>query len=222
MVRKAPILDDSFSDLSPEPNWDDPMGELTIDEIVDEMEAEDNEPEVPKPVFTRQSTASILAMGWSVAGSGLIKYGSIHEHASGRVMQLQSIAAGNELDKLIAGTFVDRILQRFVGIGGKLESFGAIFAGPVVASLMSRNGKFGEKLSPILLESVLTSLADAGPILAEQKAVTKEKLAAIEVLKESLELEKDADPLEALFVHIFQDTIAAQEDEEVFATVPED
>lgn len=201
-----PLLGDvSFEDPPEKRNGDGTGAEPQPDEAgaVFEEPKEPKEPveRRPIPLFGRTSAADLLAFVWTGIGTGLIQSGA--DIPVGRVMQFQAPFAGSQLDKLIAGTWIDNLIQPLVRQAGKAEGMGAVIAMPLLVAAYERNPLLEPVVAPILRQVVEYTLVDMAPVLQEKSKKTRRAAKAVSDLSEVFELQAGEDPVDAVLASIF-------------------
>jgi hypothetical protein len=193
--------------------------EETVDGSIFEGDSEEQQPtpespykgETKKPDrhASRVSGESILGYGWIGLGSYLVN--KRIDPPVGRVLQLQAPLAGKAIDDIIAGTFIDRILQPIFAKSEQLEGFGALIALPILVGLIERKPEMAPMVMGPLHEVLGQTLIDLAPTL--RKKATKQRAAARAIdLNEAFDIPRGADPIEAILQgFIFQDIVMEQE-----------
>lgn len=122
----------------------------------------------------RATTAPIGTMLWGGLGAALERSGA--DVPVGRTLQFQSDAAGDILDKLIANTWADRVLQPFAEKTEELEALSALFALPVLVAIVERSEASAVALEPLLKEAVRQNIVSMAPVV-QRKEKDAKKLA---------------------------------------------
>lgn len=156
------------------------------------------EPPKTKTRKARSSTSALLAMAWGGGGSLLIRSGA--DVPVGRVLQLQAPMAGEILDKLVARTWVDRLLQPLAAKTDEMEALGALVLLPIVVAAAERSPE-GQALVPIMRQLVEANLVALAPVVKKQKADAAKFAAAVKDL--DLGMPEGMDPVEAILGSIF-------------------
>jgi len=103
------------------------------------------------------------------AGGGVLVSKQI-DPPVGRCVQLEAPLAAREIDKVIAGTFLDRILQPIFRKGDQLEGLGAIIALPVMVGLYERKPHLAPILEEQMKQTLENVMLDVVPLMTRQKA----------------------------------------------------
>jgi hypothetical protein len=197
------ITDDSVirSQPTPEAAFDTPDDEAVGAIFGDDFPTEKPAETKPKRHTPREDTSEALTMAWMGMGTLLVQ--SERAVVGGRIMRLQSPLAGQQIDAVIQGTIVDRLLQPLVRTKGALEAFGSIIAAPIVGEMIARKPERLPMLGPILMSSLVDSLVAMGPMLKEEKEKQAEKVRAFAEISEAFGINPGDDPMEGLFNYIF-------------------
>lgn len=127
-------------------------------------------PTPPKLSRARASLGSALGQGVTLAGVGLQMSG--RDIPVGRALMFEGPIAGEKLDLLIAGTWIDNLLQPIVRAGGAAKDLGSVLALPVLVGLIERRPNLFPILQP-LLASLVTDLAVQ---LAQSEAAAQQRI----------------------------------------------
>lgn len=147
----------------------------------------------------REPGAAALALGWSGVGTLLIR--TQVDVPVGRTLQFQADIAGETLDRLIAHTFLDRLLQPIAKNVGAMEEIGSLIALPMLVGAIERNPEAAPMLEPMLRTAVMANLTQLAPLVKKKKAEEAKFAKAVKDL--DLGLEPGADPVEAVLNAIF-------------------
>lgn len=160
----------------------------------------------PKRQAARADAGTVLGLAWASVGGLLMRSGA--DVPVGRVMQFQAPVAGDVLDRLIARTWVDRIVQPIARKSDDVEALGALFALPALVALMERNEEAAVALDGTLRAVISANLDAMAP--AVKKAREKERKHAKAVEELNLGLPAGADPVEAILQAIFAPPAGAE------------
>lgn len=147
----------------------------------------------------RATTAPIMGLAWGGLGRLLERTGT--DIPVGRTMQFQSPAAGDILDRLIAQTWVDRVLQPFAEKVDDVEALGALFALPVLVATIERSPTAAVALEPFLRQAVEANILTMAPVAKKKKADAKKLRDLVADLDP--ELADQPDPIETILQAIF-------------------
>lgn len=209
-IEASPITSPPEPDVADEEGpWthDDPTVEGLFDSVEGEAETIGSPDEVPpQPRAPGRSPATdIIQMGWYGAGKALVKTNV--SPAAGRTMGLQSRLAGEQIDRYIAGTIIDRmLLQPLVRAQDATEGIGAVVAAPLLAAIMERK----PEMAPLVMDTFVDYVLDGVVAMADQAKEKKQEQAAkarsLEEIGDMFGLPDDAsdeDRLAALNHYVF-------------------
>lgn len=158
----------------------------------------------PRASTARESAANLITLAWGGAGALLAQTGI--DVPVGRTLQFQAPMAGNKIDSLLAGTFIDHWLQPIIKQTDKVEGVGSLVMMPVLVGLFERSSpEVGALIEPILREVISQNLVQMAPVIRKRK--TQERAAA-KAMKEVIdafgdEIPKGADPIQMILQSIF-------------------
>jgi hypothetical protein len=181
--------------------------DLVSEELFDTSIPEESPEQRPKYTTAREDTSDLVAVAWAGLGTLAIKTG--RAPVGGKVMRLQSPAAGKQIDDVIRGTIVDRMLQPLVRSKSAMESFGAIIAAPILAEMIRRDPRKIVALGDPLMALIAESLNTIAPMLIAEKQKTREQISNYAAISEAFDIPKTdeqgnpVDPMRALFDYIF-------------------
>jgi hypothetical protein len=159
---------------------------------------------------TRVSGESILGYGWIGVGSYLVN--KRIDPPVGRVLQLQAPLAGKTIDNIIAGTFIDKLLQPIFAKSEQLEGFGALIALPILVGLVERKPEMAPMVMGPLHDVLGQTLEEIAPLMRKKKTKQRSAARAID-LNEAFDIPRGADPIEAILSgFIFQDVVETREE----------
>lgn len=117
----------------------------------------------------RHSAAGALGTGWGLLGTALERSGA--DVPVGRVLQFQGPMAGPILDKLIAGSWFDRIIQPLASKTDDMEDFGTLVGLPIMVALYERApAEVAAQIQPMMIATVVASLGALAPVLEKREA----------------------------------------------------
>lgn len=148
---------------------------------------------------SRADTTPIFSMAWGGLGALLMRTGA--DVPVGRTLQFQQDMAGDVLDRLIARTWVDRIIQPLARKTDDVEALGALLALPALVAVIERSDEAAVAMAPVLREAVKANLAAMAPAIKRRKDQEKKYARAVEDL--NLGLPPGADPIDSVLAAIF-------------------
>jgi hypothetical protein len=165
--------------------------------------ADDGKPdEKPPRIHTKRTPiADLVALAWGGVGTALVQTGA--DVPVGRVLQFEAPLAGKKIDELIAGTWLDTVLQPFAKQADKIEGLGAIVLFPLLVGAYERNQTIGPMVEPVLRQVVRATLTDMAPMLKKRQTDEKKAAAAIADLNDVFDIEPGEDPIQAILAAIF-------------------
>lgn len=135
---------------------------------------EETQPNVKaKNVGPRHSTESFFTLAYGTAGAWLVHSGA--DIPVGRVLGFQAPIAGSRIDQIVAGTWIDKLLQPIVRYQETAEGLGALILLPLMIGAYERKPEVGAFpiFEKILRGAVESSLLEMAPLLKKQAADTK-------------------------------------------------
>lgn len=147
----------------------------------------------------RATTAPIGTLAWGGIGALLQRSGA--DIPVGRTMQFQSDAAGDILDRLIAHTWFDRVLQPFAQRTDELEALAGLVSLPILVGMVERSDAAAETLQPLLVEAVRANLVAMAPVVKRKRAEAKKFAEAVAELDPKLAATDD--PVGTILAAIF-------------------
>lgn len=132
---------------------------------------------------------------------------------TGRALQFAAPAAGDAVDELVAGTFVDRkVLQPFAGAADKWEKVGGIIAFPVLIAVISHNPALFQPLEAQLRSATVDVINASIPTLKKRAANEKKAADSLaELGKIDPRYAESNDPIRLILEDIFGVQIVAPE-----------
>lgn len=125
----------------------------------------------PRTGAKRANAGPILSLLWGGTGTLLERSGA--DVPVGRTLQFQAPAAGDLLDRLVANTWLDRVLQPLASKADDVEAVGALLAMPVLVAMVERSPALAVTLEPVLREVVAANLLNMAPVVKKKKADEK-------------------------------------------------
>ena len=119
----------------------------------------------PSPRAGRHNLASFFTKNLERSSKAL---GAVSV-AGARSLQFSAPAAGPALDALIAGTRIDKPVQKIAAVGDKWEKIGAALSLPVMVTMIDLNPALGPFLEDELRDAVESILEDAIPALIKKR-----------------------------------------------------
>jgi hypothetical protein len=210
-------MTDILADVSDESPWGETEGDANpwTDTPTEETATAPSytEPEEVKPqvVHARTKCNDLIAAIWGgIGGFGLVN--TRIDPPVGRMMQLQAPLAGEKIDALIAGTWIDNLLQPLARKGDAAADVMAIIAGPLLIGMVERNPETIPMVEPFLRQVVEVSLVEMAPILKKKKRDQRRAAAAMADINEAFDIPSDMNPFDAILSYIFQGGEATQAD----------
>jgi hypothetical protein len=158
----------------------------------------------PKKNPPRESAAEVLAFAWGGLGTALVM--SERDIPVGRVLQIQAPFAGDQLDRLISHTFVDRLLQPIIRKTGDATGVGALILFPALVGIMERSEASRPMLLNVLRQVIHSNLAELAPLLKKQKTDDLKAAKAVEDLTDFIDMSNyppGTNPIDAIIDGIF-------------------
>lgn len=162
--------------------------------------------ERPRRTHARKPLAEIFTFVW--AGVGTVLQQTQIDPAVGRTMGFQAPLAGEQLDSLIEGTLVDKVLQPLAGKGENAKSVAAVFALPLVIGMLERNPG-NPMFYGVAYNLVAANIADLVPTLKRKRQDNRKLASALADLGEMFEIPRGADPI----AFVLQQLLAPEGDE---------
>lgn len=200
---------DEDTELKPQPRFDFnddspidvPVDEGHVDEVAPKKKSWNKKVRKPRVIASdRQATRQLLETAWRIAGTGLQKAGHIPE---GRAMAFEAPLAGERLDKLIAGTWLDAFIQPLTSRTSDLQDVGVLVALPVCVGLFYRKPEMAPIVQPFLEYVFMETVNDMVPVLREAKRKKKRNFSTVAELNEALDLETGDDPFQEFLKAVF-------------------
>ncbi len=162
-----------------------------------------DKPAAPKtleraPRRRRKSTEGIWQLLWTGVGRGLIYTRA--DIPVGNVMSFQGPVVGPILDKAIAGTFVDTLLQPLAGAGERFEDVSDVVALPALIGIMERAPQLAPALEPLVRKAIRRHLVEYARMAKAQKKADAEYAKALEDLGMAPE---GNDPVDGILAQIW-------------------
>lgn len=150
----------------------------------------------------RKSTASMFEGIWS--GLGMILTNTGIDPAVGRVLQLESVAAGPAFDNVVNGTVLDRILQPMLGKKSEGQLLISLIGLPLLIGAVERNPAMGAQIEPVAKWALMSMLPTIVASMKDAKKQEAKLSADLAELREPLGV-PDGEPvtLDHIFAFIF-------------------
>jgi hypothetical protein len=155
----------------------------------------------PTQHFARSSGADFFT--WCARGLGTVLIQSGKDVPVGRTIAFQAPITGNRLDKLIAHSWVDGLLQPLFRKTSELEGLGAIIALPLLIGMYERSPGMAPMIGEMLKPAVYATFNELAPILQKQRTEDRRVYRKVANLNEIFDLPKDADPFDAFMSAVF-------------------
>lgn len=170
---------------------------------------EETKPNIhPKEIGPRHSTEALFSMAYGGLGTYLTMSGT--DIPVGRVLQFQAPIAGNRIDQIIAGTWIDKLLQPIVRYQETAEGVGSLILLPLLIAAFERKPDLAgfPMFEKIIRGAVESSLMEMAPLLKKQASDTRKAartVADIQGMGVELGLgpEEMKDPIGALIAGFF-------------------
>lgn len=186
-----------FSDVYEEAS---PNGEQAPE---DTYQQEEVKPEEVRPTehFARSSGADFFTWCFRGLGTALVQSG--RDVPVGRTIAFQAPISGNRLDKLVAHSWIDGLLQPLFRKTSELEGLGAVLALPILVGMFERSPGMAPMLTELLKPAVYATFNELAPILQKQRTDDRRVYRKVANLNEIFDLPKDADPFDAFMQAVF-------------------
>jgi len=173
----------------------------------------------------RENASELLGMLWGGAGKLLERadhkgkpYGS---YPTGRVMQFQSLVAGNYLDTVVQNTWIDRLLiQPLARANSTAEGIGALVALPAMIYAVDKKPAMAEVTEPWLRAAFMQTITDMAPVVKKMEAEQEKRIQAMQDAGMLMGGEGQ-DPFEAFMLSLFQPPNGAPVNEQPPVPQPE-
>lgn len=133
-----------------------------------------------KPRKRRKNTEGIWQLIWTGLGRGLI-YTSA-DIPVGNALTFQAPVVGPIMDRAIAGTFVDTLLQPLAGAGERFQDVSDVVSLPVLVGLMERSPALAPALEPLLRQVIRRHLVEYAKMVKAQKKADEQYRKALDDL----------------------------------------
>ena len=201
----------------------DPVGESLYsmeDEPVDTtlfVGTEEKGPEKPfasedkPPRQTRVKGDDFLS--YVAVGAGTLLVNRKIDPPVGRCLQLEAPLIGIQIDKVIAGTFIDKLLQPLFSKGELLEELSAVLALPVLIGLLERKPEWTQILLEPISQSLGKVLEETAPLIRKKKTAQRRYARSLSDISDAFDIPRGADPIDAILKgFIFQDMVPEPEE----------
>lgn len=149
------------------------------------------------PRRRRKSTEGIWQLVWTGIGRGLIYTQA--DIPVGNAMTFQAPVVGPIVDKAIAGTVIDTLLQPLAGAGERFEDVGDVVALPGLVAMMERAPQLAPALEPLLRKAIRRHLAEYARMAKAQKREDEQYRKALD----ELGVEAGDDPVDGIIAQIW-------------------
>lgn len=189
------------------------------DTIFDEKEPQPESPFAEDKDGRRPDRRAVRVSGEDFLSTGVMAIGTVLvskriDPPVGRVLQLGGPLYGTKIDQVIAGTFLDRILQPLFRKGDQLNDLGALIAVPACVAILERRPETAPLMMGILTESLGTMLEDLAPKMAKTRAKRRRAARSLTDVNDAFDIPKGVDPVEHIIREfIFGDFQPPQEGE---------
>lgn len=130
----------------------------------------------------RQELSTVISLGVNGLGHLVARA----DPPVGKAIELESIGAGPIIDKLIAGTIFDKILQPIIGDAERWKDIGSLILLPGMVWWVERHPEQAPELDMILRELVLQNAVSMAKSIKSQRQKAKEKSDALQVLQKEV------------------------------------
>lgn len=127
----------------------------------------------------RHTTEGLFTFAYGGLGTLLVQSGK--DVPVGRVLQIQAPIAGPQIDRLIMGSWIDKLLQPIVKIQGTAEGLGALVMLPLLVGAYERNPQLAAVpvFEQIMRASIKSTLTELAPTLKEQQKERQKEAKAL-------------------------------------------
>lgn len=162
------------------------------------------EKDAPKRHSGRASGESVLTTIVTIGGGVLVNRRI--DPGVGRVLQLESPLLAQRIDKAIANTFVDRLLQPLFRKGDDLEGLGAALALPIMVGIVERKPEMFPMMEPMMEEIIGTVLEEVAPLVRKSKTKRRAAARTLTDINEAFDIPRGEDPIKAVMGFLFMDS----------------
>lgn len=166
-----------------------------------DSDAESKEKAPKRSTGPRASASQLVTLAWGGVGTMLERSGT--DPAVGRVLQFQAPLAGERIDDLIKGTWIDSLVQPFVKQADKLEGLGTLILFPVLIGAYERNPAIGGAIEGILRDVVTETLIELAPVIKKRTEKAKRAAKSMASINADLGIDPDENPVDAILAQIF-------------------
>lgn len=150
------------------------------------------------PRRRRRSTEGIWQLVWTGIGRGLVYTQA--DIPVGNAMTFQAPVVGAILDKAVAGTVLDTLLQPLAGAGERFEDVGDVVALPTLVAIMERSPALAPALEPLLRKAIRRHLLEYARMAKAQKREDDQYRKALD----DLGMEAGEDPVDGIMAQIWE------------------
>lgn len=193
----------------------DQLFDSTNDEEVGGLfDSEDRPPEnafkedaKPPPNRKAARSSGEGLLGTAIVSAGYLLVSKDIDPPVGRCLQLEAPLAAQQIDRAIAHTWLDKLLQPLFRKSDDLEGLGAVFALPIVVGLYERKPQWASILEPAMEELVGSTLDLVAPLMRAQKSKRRRSARSMTDINEAFDIPRGADPVKYILGGwIFQDS----------------
>jgi hypothetical protein len=183
--------------------------EEVITDVFDSGEAspespykEDSKPPPDRKAGPRASGADYIGAAVAIAGTVLVS--KQIDVPVGRVIQFQSPVSGKILDKFIANTWIDKLLQPLFKKGGDLEELGAVVGLPILIGICERKPEMAPILMGPMEEFIMQTFSEMATMRRAEKSKIRRTVKSAD-LRDMLDIPEDVkdEQIPMFVVHSF-------------------
>jgi|SRR5215469_1025310 len=207
----------------------DGLFNMTQEPVGDSTPFEEEAPEQPygdfkeETVPPKKQAARVKGddvLSYLALGAGTLLVNRRIDPPVGRCLQLEAPLIGVQIDKVIAGTFIDKLLQPLFSKGEMLEELGAVLALPIFVAMIERKPEWTPLLIEPLGQALGKVLEDTAPLIRKKKTSQRRYARSMSDISDAFDIPRGADPIDAILKgFIFQDTFEQETEEPVTESV---
>jgi hypothetical protein len=157
-----------------------------------------------KPVQKRVKGDDFLS--YVAVGAGTLLVTKRIDPPVGRTLQLEAPLIGQQIDKVIAGTFLDKLLQPLFSKGEMLEELAAVLTLPILIGTLERKPEWAPLLMEPIAQSLTKVLEETAPLIRKKNTATRRTAKTMTDLGDAFDIPRGADPVDTILRgFIFQD-----------------
>ena len=206
-----PITEQIFETAGEETVGGDNLFEGEGEKGEEKPESPFKEKEKPQRHSARASGESVLTTIVTIGGSVLVNRRI--DPGVGRVLQLESPLLAQRIDKAIAGTFLDKILQPLFRKGDDLEGLGAALALPIMVGVIERKPELYPMMEPMMEEIIGTVLEEVAPLVRKSKTKRRAAARTLTDINDAFDIPRGEDPIKAVMGFLFMDSAQTEGEE---------